>query len=316
MPQGNRDDIYDESLRGFIAEREEISWSRARSWQVNILAVFLALTVFTVGINLDGGSMADLGNELVPLSFDGEPIGLGILVWLIVAFALSFIFFGSSRYLYFSQLADLIASNFKPELKDLLETDPDSTSRLSTDLRRQFYVSYEHILARQFLEEEYREYHELEPGRPRTRGQKIGGFIRSLVEFFLGGRWISLDPRRSEGDPDRYRFMAALWPHGVIRSDCLGLFWSSVFALVVARAGGSHGLSNVFLLIAGIFFVIYFVQFIRFWGRVEKLSEGIQARPKPTPFACPECQAELTVGKNCEACGQPIDWGGMDLQVT
>jgi len=56
--------------------------------------------------------------------------------------------------------------------------------------------------------------------------------------------------------------------------------------LVVARAGGSHGLSNVFLLIAGIFFVIYFVQFIRFWGRVEKLSEGIQARPKPTPFGC------------------------------
>jgi hypothetical protein len=258
--------------------------------------------------------MAELANELVPLSFDGEPVGFGILVWLIIASALSFIFFGGSRYLYFSQLADSIASKFKPEPEDLLESDPDGTGRPSTDLRRQLYASFEHVLAIQFLEEEYSEYHELEPSRPRTRGQRIGGFIKSLVEFFLGGRWISLDPRRSDADPDGYQFMASLWPHGVFRSDSLGLFWSSIFALVAARAGGSHGLSNFFLLIAGIFFVLYFVQFIRFWGRVEKLSQGIQVRPKPAPFACPECQAELTVGKNCEVCGQPIDWGSMGVQ--
>jgi hypothetical protein len=134
------------------------------------------------------------------------------------------------------------------------------------------------------------------------------------VVFLLGGRWISLDPRRSEEDPERYQFIAALCPHGIIRSDSLGLFWSSVFAIVAARVGGSHRLSNIFLLIAGVFFVLYFVQFIRFWGRVEKLSEGVQVKPKPIPFACPECQAELTVGKNCEVCGQPIDWGSMGLQ--
>lgn len=313
MVQGYPERDYDRALLAFAAEREQIAASQARMWHTNVIAAFLALVIFIVGINFDGGQFTEIANGLLTLTFDGEPMGLAIATWLISGIALSFMVYSQSRVLYFRWLSDWVASKFLPDQGELLDDGEGPSSTLAT-LRSRLYRSLEHVVTRNFLEEEYRDYHG--PQQPEGRGRVAWKFIKTLVEFLFGGRWISMDPRVDEEPPHRYLFMATLWPHALLRSVSLGFFWASVGAIFITRGLGSHPLSNVFLVVAAAFFIPYFVQFITFWGRIEKLSEktgGDEVETTPrVPYTCPNCQAAVIVGKNCEVCGQPIDWSGTD----
>jgi hypothetical protein len=203
--RGDREDPvagYDWALRTFVAETEQITRSQSRVWHTNTALGFLVLVVFLAWASIGSDRIADVANGLLPLSMGDQPIGFGILVWFASALALGFIAFGYSRLLYYSDLASRIASEFKPDAEDLIERDHlagGPSKHPMTDLRRQFHESYEHVLARAFLEEEYRDYHTTQPaeeGAKGNRGGRIASFLRSFVVFLSGGRWISLDPHR------------------------------------------------------------------------------------------------------------------------
>lgn len=316
--QGDPAVEYDWALRTFVGETEQITRSQSRVWHTNTALGFLVLVVFLAWVSIGSDRIADIANGLIPLSIGDQSVGFGILVWFASALAIGFIAFGYSRLLYYSDLANRIASEFNPDAEDLVERDyleGGPSEHPITDLRRQFHESYEHTLARTFLEEEYRDYHgteSAEEGGKGNRGGRIAGFLRSFVIFLSGGRWISLDPRREGEPPYRYGLEATFWPHAFLRSLCLGLFWGSLGGWCVAWATGLGGLVDLLLLLAVAFFVLYFVQFALFWGRIEKLSEGLEAAETDVvPYACPNCQAALTVGQDCSVCGQPIDWSSM-----
>ncbi len=309
------DEDYDRALRSFVAEREQISRSQAHVWHNCILATFVAFVVLLVGANFGEGQIIDTIDRIIPLTMDDEPVGFGLFLWFVSALALAFIAYSHSRILYYSDLADLMASEFKPDKGELLEWDDlggeESGNRL-TDLRRQFYSNYEHILTIQFLEKEHRIIHEepVKTGKKPDPGHRlVSGVILPIVEFLAGGKWISLDPRMAEEAPFKYHYRAQFWPHASCRSISLGFFWASIGGAWAAMQTGLPGLSNILLIVTAISLVSYFFQYVRFSGGIERLSETAQEdTSQQAPYTCPACQAELTVGENCRECGQEIDW--------
>ncbi len=316
--EGESGEGYDGALRAFVGEREQIARSEARVWHTNAAVGLAILVIFLALVTLGEEPISNVANGLLPLSIGSQLIGFSIFVWFVSALALGFIAYGHSRGLYYSGLADSMASEFRPDADQLVERNylaGGPSGHILTDLRRQLHESYEHILTRTFLEEEYKDYHESESTGDEGkghRGRRLGGFLRSFAVFLFGGRWISLDPRRDDAPPYKYSFRALFWPHAFLRSFCLGLYWGSLGGWCVAWATDLHGLVDILLLLTIAFFALYFLQFALFWGRIDKLSERSPTGvPEVVPFTCPNCQAELTVGQDCRVCGQPIDWSSM-----
>ena len=322
MPEDLGNGDYDSALRDFVAEREQIARSQEQVWHNNILATIVAFVVFLAGTNIGKGQITNTINELFPLVIDEKIMGFALFIWFISAFVIAFIAYSYSRILYYSKLADSIGSEFKPDRDDLIEWSylrGGASRNHLTDLRRQFYSSYEHILTIQFLEEEYKDIHEQgkEDEKRGLRHHWVWEAIRSIIGFFAGGDWISLDPRRSEEPPFKYHYRALFWPHALCRSFSLGFSWASIGGLWVAWRTGSPELTNIFVVFASISIVSCFFQYVRFSGRIEELCENAhKEKSQQTFYTCPVCQAELSVGQNCGECGQQIDWDNINLPLN
>jgi len=247
---GDKD--YDKALRAFVTEREQQERSQAQVWQNCFLASLVAFVIFLAGANIGGGLVMNITNDIYSNIFDpsGEPIGFGIFMWFVTGTAFTLAIYSLSRTIYYSKLADMISSEFKPIRNDLFPPDSLTEGRSVnnlTDLRRQFYGSYEHILTKQKLEREYWNRHINEHLKKcGGRGSNPSSFLQRMIMAPIGGYWVSLMPQCLEEFPHKYHLKAPMtWV--LVRSVLLGFFWASFLGFLVIWGIDTPPLSLAFI---------------------------------------------------------------------
>jgi len=280
--------VYDEVLHAFICDRESVLRSQHQVWQNNLLSSFVAFMIFLSGANFAGEQIKTLMEKLFPwLEIAGTPVGFSLFTWSIFVIELAFVVYGTSRMIYYSDFADSVSSKFAPDRSDLVKQSYLSggpSPHYRTDLRRQLYASYEHILVKQFLKREYtaRRHNSL-----THRGLR---FLWSLVLSLFVSMWISINPRPEVIRPwdtakassetcEKYHYRA-LWPLALGRSMCVGVLWASTGAWFVALRTSLRDLAPVFVVAAVLSLTIYSCQFAFYWWRTGRLSVVSEAEAK------------------------------------